>query len=64
MRAPRDWVMTVTDMDDMRYLVEIREDGRLALRRTLSADAVVIDNELAFLISEARNRARAGGGGR
>jgi len=63
MRPPRDWVMTVSDHGSLQMLVEIREDGRLILRRSLSHDSVIIDNELAFIISET-TRDRLGGGPR
>lgn len=54
---PTDWVMTVTDLGDCRYLVEIRQGGRLVLRRFIGADAIVVDDELGYMIGEARHRA-------
>lgn len=61
MRAPRDWVMTVSDHGSLEMLVEIRENGRLILRRFLSHDAAIIDNELAFIISETTRDVSGGG---
>jgi hypothetical protein len=51
---PRDWTMTVSDHGDLRVLVEVREDGRLRLRRWISADEAACSDVLANIVVDAQ----------
>lgn len=52
-RNPRDWTMTVSDHGNGRMLVEVREDGRLTLRRQFTSDDVACTSALAGIVSDA-----------
>lgn len=46
---PTDFEVTLSDHGH-EFLVEIRENGRLICRRTLTHDAVTVDHEFAYLL--------------
>ena len=44
MSIPTDFVVTMSDHGRHKYLIEIRENGRLLLRRWPTVDEVILEN--------------------